>query len=124
MARVLLQGVEKEFAGIRAVAGIDLEIPSGEFLALLGPSGSGKTTLLRLIAGLEATTAGNIVIDDRVVNDLPPRERGIAMVFQSYALYPHKTVLGNISFPLVVERLPRKERRAGGGGGAAAPGVG
>src|SRR5512143_989594 len=111
MANVQLIGVKKHFSGVKAVDGIDLEIADGEFLALLGPSGSGKTTLMRLVAGLEQPTGGRIVIDGIVVNDLPPRERGIAMVFQSYALYPHKTVFGNISFPLTVEKMPREDIR-------------
>src|SRR5512143_3870987 len=111
MANVQLIGVKKHFSGVKAVDGIDLEIADGEFLALLGPSGSGKTTLMRLVAGLEQPTGGRIVIDGIVVNDLPPRERGIAMVFQSYALYPHKTVFGNISFPLTVEKMPREDMK-------------
>ena len=111
MAKVELIGVKRHFERVKAVDGIDLQIADGEFLALLGPSGSGKTTLMRLVAGLEPLTKGTIVIDDRVVNDLPPRERGIAMVFQSYALYPHKTVFGNISFPLSVEGMPREDIR-------------
>jgi multiple sugar transport system ATP-binding protein len=82
----------------------------GEFLVLLGPSGCGKTTLLRMVAGLEAPTAGEVSIGGHVVNGLPPRARGIAMVFQSYALYPHKTVRQNIEFPLRAERMPRPER--------------
>ena len=111
MAKVQLIGIKKHFDGVRAVDGIDLEIGDGEFLALLGPSGSGKTTLMRLVAGLERPTAGTIVIDGEVVNDMTPRERCIAMVFQSYALYPHKTVFGNIAFPLSVEGRPRHEQR-------------
>ena len=111
MAKVELIGVKRHFERVKAVDGIDLQIADGEFLALLGPSGSGKTTLMRLVAGLEPLTKGTIVIDGQVVNDLPPRERGIAMVFQSYALYPHKTVFGNISFPLSVEGMPREDIR-------------
>jgi multiple sugar transport system ATP-binding protein len=112
MANVKLVGIKKHFEGVKAVDGIDLEIADGEFLVLLGPSGSGKTTLMRLIAGLEKPTdGGQISIDGSVVNDLPPRERGIAMVFQSYALYPHKSVFGNISFPLSVEGMPREDIR-------------
>ena len=111
MANVQLVGIKKHFEGVKAVDGIDLEIADGEFLVLLGPSGSGKTTLMRLVAGLEKPTGGSIVIDGQPVNDLPPRERGIAMVFQSYALYPHKTVFGNISFPLSVEGMPRDDIR-------------
>src|SRR5438045_3613318 len=96
---------------VGAVVGVDLESREGEFLVLLGPSGSGKTTPLRMIAGLEEPTAGEILIGGRVVNDLTPRERRIAMVFQSYALYPHLTVLGNIEFPLKAQGgLPRAER--------------
>jgi len=111
MANVHLLGIKKHFEGVKAVDGIDLEIADGEFLVLLGPSGSGKTTLMRLVAGLEKPTGGSIVIDGQPVNDLPPRDRGIAMVFQSYALYPHKTVFGNISFPLTVEGMPREDIR-------------
>jgi multiple sugar transport system ATP-binding protein len=111
MANVQLVGIKKHFEGVKAVDGIDLEISDGEFLVLLGPSGSGKTTLMRLVAGLEKPTGGQIIIDGRPVNDLPPRDRGIAMVFQSYALYPHKTVFGNISFPLTVEGMPREDIR-------------
>jgi multiple sugar transport system ATP-binding protein len=111
MANVQLAGIKKHFGGVKAVDGIDLEIVDGEFLVLLGPSGSGKTTLMRLVAGLELPTGGRIVIDGETVNDLPPRDRGIAMVFQSYALYPHKTVFGNISFPLSIEGLRKEEIR-------------
>ena len=90
---------------------MDLESREGEFLVLLGPSGSGKTTLLRMIAGLEEPTSGEIWIGGVLVNDLTPRQRRIAMVFQSYALYPHLTVLGNIEFPLKARRMPKEERR-------------
>jgi multiple sugar transport system ATP-binding protein len=111
MATVHLAGLKKHFEGVKAVDGIDVEIADGEFLVLLGPSGSGKTTLMRLVAGLEQPTGGNIIIDGEKVDDLPPRERGIAMVFQSYALYPHKTVFGNISFPLSIEGLRKADIR-------------
>src|SRR5213592_2541766 len=87
-----------------------VETREGEFLVFLGPSGSGKTTLLRMIAGLETPTSGDILIGGVVVNDRTPRERRIAMVFQSYALYPHLTVLGNIVFPLKAQKVPRGER--------------
>ncbi len=107
MAEVELIGIKKHFGNVRAVDGIDIKIGDGEFLVLLGPSGSGKTTLMRLCAGLERPTDGRIAIDRQVVNDVPPRERGIAMVFQSYALYPHKTVFRNIAFPLTVEKMDR-----------------
>ena len=95
-----------------AVESVDLESREGEFLVLLGPSGSGKTTLLRMIAGLEEPTSGEVWIGGRIVNDLTPRERRIAMVFQSYALYPHLTVHGNIVFPLKAQRMPKPERQA------------
>jgi len=111
MAFVQVRGIKKHFGTVNAVDGVDLEIKDGEFLVLLGPSGSGKTTLMRLCAGLEKPTAGELVIDGEVVNDVPPRERGIAMVFQSYALYPHKTVFKNIAFPLTVEGLDKSEIR-------------
>jgi multiple sugar transport system ATP-binding protein len=91
-----------------AVNNVDLETREGEFLVFLGPSGSGKTTLLRMIAGLETPTAGEILIGGKVVNDLTPRERRIAMVFQSYALYPHLTVYKNIAFPLKAQNVPKK----------------
>jgi multiple sugar transport system ATP-binding protein len=90
-----------------AVNEVDLETREGEFLVFLGPSGSGKTTLLRMIAGLESPTAGEILIGGKVVNDLTPRERRIAMVFQSYALYPHLTVYNNIVFPLKAQKVPK-----------------
>ena len=93
-----------------AVVDVDLESREGEFLVLLGPSGSGKTTLLRMIAGLEEPTSGEIWIGGVLVNDMTPRERRIAMVFQSYALYPHLTVLGNIVFPLKAQKVPRAQR--------------
>jgi multiple sugar transport system ATP-binding protein len=100
MAIVETRGIEKHFGNVRAVDGVDLATAEGEFLVLLGPSGCGKTTLLRMIAGLETQTAGDILIGGEVVNGLPPRARKIAMVFQSYALYPHMTVFENIAFPL------------------------
>src|SRR5262249_12235262 len=100
MATVEARGLFKHFDGTRAVDGIDLVANEGEFLVLLGPSGCGKPTLMRLIAGLEKPTAGDIVIDGKVVTLRPPRARNVAMVFQSYALYPHLTVERNISFPL------------------------
>jgi len=111
---VELRGLVKQFEGgrVAAVNGVDLATEEGEYLALLGPSGCGKTTLLRTIAGLERPSEGEVRIDGRVVNDLPPRARKIAMVFQSYALYPHKTVLQNIVFPLKAERMD-KDKQAG-----------
>src|ERR671922_2986763 len=95
---------------VHAVDGVDLATEEGEYLVLLGPSGCGKTTLLRTIAGLEEPTEGEVLIGGRVVNELPPRARKIAMVFQSYALYPHKNVMQNIVFPLRAERLDKAEQ--------------
>jgi len=112
MAIVQTRGLTKVFreGQVGAVVGVDLESREGEFLVLLGPSGSGKTTLLRMIAGLEEPTSGEILIGGVLVNDMTPRERRIAMVFQSYALYPHLTVLGNILFPLKAQKVARPER--------------
>jgi multiple sugar transport system ATP-binding protein len=100
MARIEIRDLSKLFGEVRAVEGVNLSTAEGEFLVLLGPSGCGKTTLLRMIAGIEEPTSGDIVIDGQVVTNLPPRVRNIAMVFQSYALYPHMTVYKNIAFPL------------------------
>ncbi|MFN2496792.1 MAG: ABC transporter ATP-binding protein [Pseudonocardiaceae bacterium] len=110
---VEVRGLHKTYdrGRVQAIKGVDLATDEGEYLVLLGPSGCGKTTLLRTIAGLEQPTAGEVLIGGSVVNGLPPRARKIAMVFQSYALYPHKTVLGNIVFPLKAERLDRAARR-------------
>ncbi|MBR1088482.1 sn-glycerol-3-phosphate ABC transporter ATP-binding protein UgpC [Bradyrhizobium manausense] len=102
MASVSLRKLEKSYGTFRVVKAIDLEITDGEFVVLVGPSGCGKSTTLRMIAGLERITGGEIRIGDRIVNDLPPRERDIAMVFQDYALYPHKTVRENMGFSLKV----------------------
>jgi multiple sugar transport system ATP-binding protein len=107
MATVETRAIRKEFGDHTAVDGVDLQVREGELLVLLGPSGCGKTTLLRMIAGLEKQTSGDVVIGGRVVNDLPPRARNIAMVFQSYALYPHLTVEKNIAFPLKAQRVDR-----------------
>ena len=109
MAIVETRALRKVFPGHTAVDGIDLSIRQGEFLVLLGPSGCGKTTLLRMIAGLEKQTSGDILIGDAVVNELPPRARKIAMVFQSYALYPHLTVAKNIAFPLKAQGVPKEQ---------------
>ncbi len=107
MAGVEIRHLSKSFGQLHAVDDVDLSIREGEFLVLLGPSGCGKTTLLRMIAGLERPTTGEIYIGGERMDDAPPRARGIAMVFQSYALYPHRTVSRNISFPLEALRLPR-----------------
>src|SRR6266550_205158 len=109
MAIVETKQIRKVFADHTAVDGVDLSVREGEFLVLLGPSGCGKTTLLRMIAGLEKQTSGDVVIGGTVVNDLPPRERKIAMVFQSYALYPHMTVAKNIAFPLKAAGIPKDQ---------------
>ena len=100
MARVEIRNVTKQFGAMRAVDDVTLRTEEGEFLVLLGPSGCGKTTLLRMIAGIEPPTSGDIIINEQIVTHLPPRVRNIAMVFQSYALYPHMTVYKNIAFPL------------------------
>src|ERR671916_3425981 len=109
---VAVRGLAKRYHGAdrNAVDGIDIETGEGEYLVLLGPSGCGKTTLLRTIAGLEEPTEGEVLIGGGVVNGLPPRARQVAMVFQSYALYPHKTVEENIIFPLKAEKVSKEER--------------
>src|SRR6516165_2652948 len=109
MAAVATHEIRKKFGDVGAVDGISLEARDGEFMVLLGPSGCGKTTLLRIIAGLEKPTSGQVLIDGQVVNDIPPRGRGIAMVFQSYGLYPHLTVWNNIAFPLRTQGTARPE---------------
>lgn len=110
MADVQLRKVEKEYEnGFKAVYGIDLDIKDGEFMVFVGPSGCAKSTTLRMIAGLEDISGGIINIGDKVVNDLPPKERGIAMVFQNYALYPHKTVFDNMAFGLKMQNRPKEE---------------
>ncbi len=113
MATIRLDGITKAFSGGRvALRAIDLTIAGGERLALVGPSGSGKSTLLRIVAGLEAPTSGRVLIDDRDVTGVPPEHRDLAMVFQSYALYPHKSVRENLAFGLRVRRLPAADIRA------------
>jgi multiple sugar transport system ATP-binding protein len=107
--RVAYDDVSKKYGSFLGVDRLDLQIRAGEFMVLLGPSGCGKTTTLRMLAGLEAATEGNIYIGDRCVNDVPPRDRDVAMVFQSYALYPHMTLAENISYPLRVRKVPRSE---------------
>ncbi len=110
MAEIVLDKVDKVYAGgVRAVSGLNLNIVDGEFMVFVGPSGCGKTTALRMIAGLEEVTSGTIQIGDRVVNDLPPKDRDIAMVFQNYALYPHMTVEQNLAFGLRLRKTPRDE---------------
>src|SRR6478735_8134374 len=110
MAQVEFSEVTKEFAGgVRAVENLNLQIDDGEFVVFVGPSGCGKTTALRMTAGLEAISEGAISIDGRVVNDVPSAKRDIAMVFQTYALYPHMTVFENMAFGLEQYRLPKRD---------------
>ena len=110
MARVTLEAVRKVYDnGFVAVHGVDLVVDDGEFVVLVGPSGSGKSTTLRIIAGLESLSGGRLAIGDRVVNDVPPNERDIAMVFQTYALYPHMSVRENMAFALKLRKLPVPE---------------
>jgi multiple sugar transport system ATP-binding protein len=112
MASVAFEGVTKSFGdGVCAVDRLDLQIADGEFMVLVGPSGCGKTTALRMVAGLEDITDGVVRIGDRVVNDLTPKRRDIAMVFQSYALYPHLSVRDNMAFPLKIAKVPKDEIR-------------
>ena len=108
MAGLSLKDVRKSFGNVDIIKGVDLDIAHGEFIVFVGPSGCGKSTLLRLIAGLEDATTGTIAIGNKVVNDLPPKERGIAMVFQSYALFPHMTVYENVAFGLKIASEPRE----------------
>ena len=107
MGRLALRGLDKRFGALAVLHGMDLDVAEGEFVALVGPSGCGKSTLLRLIAGLDAASGGRIELDGRLVNDLGPRERNVAMVFQSYALYPHMSVAENMGFALRLARRPR-----------------
>ncbi|MCY3787131.1 MAG: sn-glycerol-3-phosphate ABC transporter ATP-binding protein UgpC [bacterium] len=112
MADVVLENINKEYEnGFKAVSDLNLRINEAEFLVMVGPSGCGKSTTLRMIAGLEKISAGTLRIGDRVVNDLPPKDRDIAMVFQNYALYPHMTVFDNIAFSLKLAQRPRAEIR-------------
>ena len=109
MSDVSLRGVRKSYGSLEVVHGVDLDIKSGEFVVFVGPSGCGKSTLLRMIAGLEPISGGDIAIDGKVVNDVPSPQRGIAMVFQSYALYPHMTVYENMAFGLKLAKTPKAE---------------
>src|ERR671915_104128 len=111
MAAIEVAGVRKNYGAVQVLHGMDLAIADGEFIVLVGPSGCGKSTLLRMIAGLEEISAGTIRIGGRVVNELPPRDRDIAMVFQSYALYPHMTVFENLAFALKLRKMPKAEMR-------------
>ncbi len=109
--RVTLENLTKYFGKVVAAEDVSLEIGDGEFVALLGPSGCGKTTTLLMIAGIYKPTRGYVYFDDRVVNDLPPKDRNVGMVFQSYALYPHMTAFDNISFPLKLKKMPKDEMK-------------
>jgi multiple sugar transport system ATP-binding protein len=109
MANVVLKNLSKRFREVVAVSSLNLEVQDKEFLVLVGPSGCGKTTALRLVAGLEEATDGEIYIGDRLVNDVSPKDRDIAMVFQNYALYPHMTVFDNMAFGLRLRKVPRQE---------------
>src|SRR5450432_2435533 len=112
MASVELKEVRKAFGRVEVVHGVDVTIRDGEFVVLVGPSGCGKTTALRMLAGLEQITSGEIRIGGARVNEVSPRDRDIAMVFQNYALYPHLSVYDNIGYGLRVRRVPKAERRA------------
>src|SRR5215510_2580998 len=109
MATVTFENVNKVYGDFHAVKDLNLEIADGEFMVLVGPSGCGKTTSLRMIAGLEEISSGTLKIGDRVVNDVAPKDRDIAMVFQSYALYPHMTVRDNLAFGLKLRKVPKAE---------------
>jgi multiple sugar transport system ATP-binding protein len=109
MAEVTIRDLKKFYGGMQVIHGLDLDIPDGEFVVLVGPSGCGKSTLLRMIAGLEEVSSGDIRIGTRRVNNLPPSERDIAMVFQNYALYPHKTVAANMGFALKMRGMDKAE---------------
>ena len=111
MGAIALRAVTKRFGEAEVIRGVDLEIPEGSFAVFVGPSGCGKSTLLRLISGLEPVSGGRISIDGRDVTGVPPARRGLAMVFQSYALYPHMTVAENIGFGLRTKGVPKAERR-------------
>lgn len=109
MAKLSLQRLGKQFAHTRILQEINLDIASGEFIVLVGPSGCGKSTLLRILAGLEEADEGQVILDGRSINRLPPRERNMALVFQDYALYPHKTVYDNLAFGLIIRGTPKQE---------------
>jgi multiple sugar transport system ATP-binding protein len=120
MAEVQLRNVQKKFGATDVIKGVDLTIKDGEFVVLVGPSGCGKSTLLRMIAGLEEISGGDIAIGGTVVNDLEPRERDIAMVFQSYALYPHMNVADNMGFSMALKKAPESEIKSAVGSAAGA----
>ena len=109
MADVVLRDVVKRFGKVEVVHGVNLDFHDNEFIVLVGPSGCGKSTILRMIAGLEKITRGDILINGQIVNDVAPKDRGIAMVFQNYALYPHMNVFNNMSFGLKLSKTPKDE---------------
>src|SRR5512145_2575251 len=109
MAEVTLKDVRKSYGNNQVIHGVSCDIADGEFVVIVGPSGCGKSTLLRMVAGLEKISAGEISIGDRVVNNLEPKDRDIAMVFQNYALYPHMTVYDNMAFGLKMRKFPKAE---------------
>jgi ABC-type sugar transport system ATPase subunit len=111
MADIELRGIQKRFGDVEVISNLDLHMPDGKVTVLLGPSGCGKSTLLRMIAGLEAPTSGEVRVNGRVVNDVAPAERGCALVFQNYALYPHKTVRQNLAFPLRMAKVSKVEQQ-------------
>src|SRR5437868_8229580 len=111
MARVLIRNLNKFYDDFHAVKDVNLEIRDKEFVVLVGPSGCGKTTTLRMVAGLESISSGQVLIGDTVVNELPPMDRDIAMLFQNYALYPHMTVYDNMAFGLKMRKVERAEIR-------------
>jgi multiple sugar transport system ATP-binding protein len=123
MANVAIRDVRKSFGQVSIIKGVDIDIQDGEFVILVGPSGCGKSTLLRMIAGLEDISGGDIRIGSRVVNDVPPKDRDIAMVFQSYALYPHMTVAENMAFSLKLKGVPQAEKKKRVGDAAASLGL-
>ena len=108
MTRIRFENISKNFGAVAVIKGLDLTIEEGEFFTFVGPSGCGKSTILNMIAGLEAPTDGLVFFNERLVNRLSPKERDVAMVFQSYALYPHMTVRGNIAFPLVMQKAGKE----------------
>ena len=112
MATVTIRNLRKSFGAVEILHGVSVDIDEGEFVVLVGPSGCGKSTLLRMLAGLEHVTSGDILIGGTRVNDLPPKARDIAMVFQNYALYPHLTVAENMAFSLTLKGAPRSEIEA------------
>ena len=112
MAKVSLKNIKKNYGPVEVIKGVDIDITDGEFTVFVGPSGCGKSTLLRMIAGLEDISGGTLTIGDRVVNDLPPKDRSIAMVFQSYAIFPHMTVRENLAFGLTIAKAPKEEKDA------------